>query len=328
MREMTDATLKPDLSLIVPFFNEEENIENLILQLNSYAEKQSFSIEAILVDDGSTDSSVELLRNVEFNAFTLKLIRLSKNFGSHAAIRAGIAQSAGRYTMFFSADLQEPFEMIGEMYFKALEGYNVVVARKAETKVSLFEKAFSNAYTGLVRRFALRDYPKGGANNFLFSEKVRVYINENIESNSSVHMQIVSMGFSRAILDFSLNARSKGTSKWTLSKKVRLFIDSFVAFSFVPIKAISTLGVLLFIVGFLFALGIIVVKIFNVFEFNAGYPTLISVLLLGFGVTNFSIGIACEYLWRTFDAARNRPVYIVDTIEMLAATVRKNRNAE
>jgi len=306
-----------DVSLVIPFLNEEENLGELVRQLNEYASSVSFSMEAILVDDGSTDSSVQILRKLDSVKVPLKLVRLSRNFGSHAAIRAGISQAEGNYTMFFSADLQEPFSMIGEMYEKSCEGYEIVIARRAAVQTSFSERIFSSLYTAMIRKFAISDYPKGGANNFLFSKKVREQLCMNVENNSSIHMQIISMGFSKAFIDVSLCERHSGQSKWTFSKKVKLFIDSFVAFSFMPIRAITLLGVLMFAVGFLYALWIIIAQLSGIVDFESGFPTIISVLLLGFGLTNFALGIVAEYIWRTLDAARGRPVFIIDSIEKI-----------
>ena len=307
-----------DVSLVIPFLNEEENLPDLVARLNEYAITQPFSIEAVFVDDGSTDSSVRALREIE-SAVPLKLVRLSRNFGSHAALRAGITQAVGRYAMFFSADLQEPFSMIGEMYAKACEGYDIVAARKAETQISSSERFFSSIHTALIRKFALSDYPKGGANNFLFNTKVKKCICENQENNSSIHMQIINMGFRRAIVDVSLTNRQRGKTKWTFSKKFKLLIDSFVAFSYAPIRAISMLGIIVFVVGLAYALWIVITQVTGMFAFDPGFPTLISVLLIGFGLSNFSLGIVAEYIWRTLDAARGRPVFIIDSVEVLSS---------
>ena len=304
-----------DVSVIIPFLNENENLADVILGLNEYADSQSFSIEAIFVDDGSTDSSVETIRKTPSNIVPVKLIRLSKNFGSHAAIRAGLTEATGKYAMFFMADLQEPFSMIGDLHTKALEGYDIVAARKASEKRPLSEKIFSGIYTCMIRKFAVPEYPKGGVNIFLFSKKVKDYLCQNIETNSSIHMQILNMGFRRAILDFSFSERKRGKSKWTFSKKVKLFIDSFLAFSYIPIRLITILGLLFFICGTLYALFVIIVSLTEIMDIDPGFPTFISVTMIGFGLTNLALGIIAEYLWRTLDAARGRPVFIIDTIE-------------
>jgi len=306
-----------DISLVIPFFDEEENIADLILQLNEYAKLQNFSLEAIFIDDGSRDNSVQILRETDSDIVPIKLIKLSKNYGSHAAIRAGIMNAIGRYTMLFSSDLQEPFSMIGQLYDKSCEGYDVVIARKAEVKISLFEKLFSKFYTSLVRKYAVNEYPFGGANNFSISAKVRDAINNNIEANSSIIMQIIDIGFKRTIIDVSHTERIRGKSKWTLTKKIKLFIDSFVAFSYMPIRVISLIGVVMFVFGFIYALFILITRLTGVIQFDIGFPTLICVLLLGFGLTNLSLGIIAEYLWRTLDVARGRPVFIIDSVETL-----------
>jgi len=310
----------PDVSLIIPFLNEEENLTELITQLNEYAKKQTFSIEAVMVDDGSTDKSVQVLRGLISETVSVKLVRLSKNFGTHAALRAGLTEASGEYTMLFMADMQEPFSVIGEMYLKACEGYDIVAARRVSSKVSFSERGFSGIFTSLVRKFAIRDYPKGGANNFLFNSKVKEHLKENPESNSPLYMQIFNIGFKKAIIEVTSDKRHKGKSKWTLSKKIKLFIDSFVSFSYMPIRAISILGLLMFISGALYSLFIIIVKLTGLYEYDAGFPTFISILLVGFGLTNFSLSVIAEYLWRTFDAARKRPVYIIDTVESISVS--------
>jgi len=306
-----------DVSLVIPFLNEEENLGELMSLLDEYAHTQNFAIEAIFVDDGSTDSSVEILRGLKPSNIQVKLVRLSKNFGSHAAIRAGITQASGEYTMFFSADLQEPFSMIHEMFAKASAGYDVVMARKASVQIPLPERLFSNLYTSLIRKFAIKDYPAGGANNILFSKKVRECVCSNAENNSSIFLQICSLGFKRTSIDVSLNQRHKGQSKWTFSGRVKLFIDSFVAFSYTPIRVISLMGILLFLTGAIYALWIVIAQLTGAVDFDAGFPTLVSVLLVGFGLTNFSLSVVAEYIWRTLDASRNRPVFIIDTVEEL-----------
>jgi dolichol-phosphate mannosyltransferase len=204
------------------------------------------------------------------------------------------------------------------MYSKACEGYDVVLARKSKVDAPLLVRLFSGISNSLFRKFAVRDYPKGGANNFLINNRVKECICTNVESNSPVHMQIVNLGFKRAIVDVTLSKRHKGKTKWTYSKKIKHFIDIFIAFSYMPIRMISLLGIIMFIAGTLYAIWIIITSLTGLIEFNAGFPTLICVLLLGFGLTNFSMGIVAEYIWRTLDASRKRPVFVIDTVELIS----------
>ncbi len=304
----------PDLSIIISFLNEEENIEPLCKCLEIFASQKEYNIEVVFVDDGSTDRSIEVLENQKISNFTIKLVKLSRNFGSHAATRAGLLNASAPVCVFMGADMQEPLSMVSEMYEKILEGHDLVCAQKREVNVSGFARITSSIYSKAIRRFAIPYYPQKGVNNVMFNNKIKDHLNTHIEANSSIILQIINLGFKCAIIDVDYAARTKGQSKWVLSKKIKMFIDSFVAFSFAPIRFVSILGIVFAIIGFIVALHTLVVKIFNIFPYQAGWPTLISIILIGFGLTNLSLGIIAEYLWRTLDASRNRPVFIVDEV--------------
>lgn len=314
-----------DIAVIIPLLNEEENIPALCDTLDTYAAGKPYSIEVLFVDDGSTDGSVPLLKAYAFQNLDARVIRLSKNYGSHAAIRAGISRANACYCMFFSADLQEPVDLIGRLYSKMQEGYDLVGVQKGRVQVGGGERFFSHLYAWLIRHFAVSSFPAGGINNCMFSKKIQNALNENIEPNSSIFLQILTLGYRTAFITADYLPRAAGKSKWTLGKKIKMLIDSFVAFSYMPIRMISLMGVLLFLFGFLFAIFIIVVKVFNFFPLSLGWPTLISVLMLGFGLTNLALGIIAEYQWRALDASRNRPVFLIDEESELG---RKNPDGE
>jgi dolichol-phosphate mannosyltransferase len=138
-------------------------------------------------------------------------------------------------------------------------------------------------------------------------------INNNIEANSSIFLQILNLGYRQDHVEYQKVSRKAGKSKWTLGKKIKLLIDSFVAFSFFPIRLVSMVGIFFFILGLGWTIFIIARKIlFD--DLASGWPALISILMIGFGITNISLGIIAEYLWRTLDASRKRPVFIIDEI--------------
>jgi dolichol-phosphate mannosyltransferase len=304
--------MKSDISVIIPFLNEEENMAALCSTLDNYAVDKPFSIEAVFVDDGSTDRSVKILSQYSFKVIHAKIIRFSRNYGSHAALRAGVSRANGEYCMFFSADLQEPVELIGLLYERINQDYDMVGVQKGKVKVSFSEKITSKITYKLFRKFAVPNFPEGGINNVLFNQKVREQLNKNVELNSSIFLQILTMGYNFTTITCDYIERKMGKSKWTLSKKIKMFIDSFVAFSFAPIRFISILGCLMAFLGFTFALIVVIIRMFNLYPISIGWPTLISILMIGFGVTNISLGIIAEYLWRTLDAARSRPLFIID----------------
>jgi polyisoprenyl-phosphate glycosyltransferase len=305
--------MKHDISVIVPFFNESENIEVTCNKLNDYLKKINLKVEIFFIDDGSTDDSVQKIKEQKHLFYTAHIIKLSKNYGSHAALRAGIQYSNSEYVTFLPADLQDPLDLIEKLYQKCSEGYDIVWAARRSTKVGLVEKLFSRLYAILMRKFVSHNFPKKGIDIVMFNSKIKDEINQNIESNSSLFLQILTLGFKQSSISYDRLARKAGKSKWTLSKKIKLVIDSFVAFSYVPIRFVSIIGILLSFFGFLWMLYIIIRAIY-IKDLNQSLPTLIAVLMLGFGITNISLGIIAEYLWRTLDASRKRKAFIIDEI--------------
>ncbi|MDP4131482.1 MAG: glycosyl transferase family 2, partial [Bacteroidota bacterium] len=211
------------------------------------------------------------------------------------------------------ADLQDPLELILRMAEKTKEGNEIIWAHRESTKVSPGEKAFSSVYAYLMKKFAFSNFPEKGFDIVMFNKKVASVVKNNVEANSSIFLQILGMGFQQTSISYTKRERKTGVSKWTLSKKIKLFIDSFVAFSYAPIRMVTIIGISMFFVGFLWTIYIITRKLLY-HDLASGWPALISILMIGFGITNISLGIIAEYLWRTLDASRKRPVIIIDKI--------------
>ena len=303
------------ISIIIPFLNEEENIVSLVTTLSNYFEIETrFGVEVIFVNDGSTDNSKKLLIEQNHKNYSSKIISFSKNFGSHAALRAGILNASGNYITFMYADLQDPIQLISQLYDKIEErDKEIIWATRNTTNNGFFESSFSKIYSSLMKKYVSSSYPEKGFDIVMFSNKVAKVINENIEANSSIFLQILTLGFKQDFIFYDKQPREKGVSKWTLSKKIKLFIDSFIAFSYAPIRFVTIIGITLFISGIGFSLYLLFRKIlFN--DLVSGWTMLISILTIGFGITNISLGIIAEYLWRTFDSSRKRPVFIIDDI--------------
>lgn len=301
------------ISIIIPFLNEEENISVLVKSLDDYLARQTFESEVIFVDDGSTDRSLEKLLIERPSAFSARVISFSRNFGSHAALRAGVSVAVGDYITFVYADLQDPLELISRMAGKMEEKNDIVWASRSKTNNSFSEKAFSEMYSTLMKKYVSVHYPAKGFDVMMFNRKVADVLNQNIENNSSIFLQVLTMGFRQVFITYEKQLRARGKSKWTLSKKIKLFVDSFVAFSYAPIRFVTMVGILLFFLGILFSCYLVIRKIlWN--DLESGWPMLISILTIGFGVTNISLGILAEYLWRTLDVSRKRPVFIISQI--------------
>jgi glycosyltransferase involved in cell wall biosynthesis len=305
-----------EISLVIPFLNEQEALPSLISNLDTFLRSAPLpSVEVIFVDDGSTDGSAEQLKKAKVG-FPSRLIRLSKNFGSHAALRAGILHARGQWITANYADLQDPLDLIPQLYELAQKGSDIVWANRRSTKAKFFERTFSRTYANLVRGWIDPRFPEMGLDIFMMNRKVKHELDQNPESNSSIFLQIMSLGFVQTQLYYDKQQRQAGKSKWTYAKKLKLLIDTFVGFSYVPIRFVTVIGVLMFIVGILWSLGVIAMKIL-VGGLITGYSTLACIMLIGFGTTNISLGIIAEYLWRTLDATRKRKVFIIDSVTEL-----------
>lgn len=302
------------LTVIIPIYNEYDSIPFLVESLNEFFRNhKDLDTEIIFVNDGSRDNSIQRLSEVKHESYKAKLISFSQNYGSHAALRAGIMHSQSQYITFLYADLQDPVQNIITMYDKMKEGNDIVWAHRAGTQNSFFERQFSKFYSKLMQKYVNRRYPSRGFDVLLFNRKVADAVNRNVEGNSSIFLQILNLGFRQDFVEYQKIARKQGKSKWTLGKKVKLLIDSFVAFSFAPIRLVSLIGILFFLAGIIWS-GYIIFRKLVFDDLASGWPALLSILMIGFGITNISLGIIAEYLWRTLDASRKRPVFIVDEI--------------
>ena len=303
------------ITVIVPFLNEEENLGKFCNFIDSLSLGKNYAIEALFVDDGSTDRSVDIINDYNFlHCVAVKIIKLTKNFGSHAAARAAICEAQGDYCVFIGADLQEPAGMIDAMYNEITQGYHMVCVEKTHVQVGMLNKVTTAVYTSLMKKFAVKNYGSGAVNNIMFDRKVIDFLNDNIELNSSLNLQIIDTSFKSKTIQMDYNRRNAGHSKWTFSKKQKLFIDSFVSFSYAPLHMVTAIGIIMAIIGIIWGIYIVIARLTSSATPVSGYATLAALLLFGFGATNISLGILAAYLWRTFDVARKRPAFIIDEI--------------
>lgn len=311
--------MEHNISIIIPIYNEEKGLGRLTDNLNRYFNNSSnLKPEVIFVDDGSNDNSVNVIKKLKHTNYSAKLIKLTRNYGSHLAIRAGIQVAAAPIVTFISSDLQDPLSLIGDMFSEMKKGYDLVWARRRKIENKFIANFSTKLYAKLMKLFVFHDFPENGFDVVMFNDKIKRELNGNIETNSSIYLQIMSMGFHSSTITYDKKARQIGGSKWSLSKKIKLLIDSFVSFSYAPIRFVSVMGIILSTVGFMWAIYISLRAIISG-NLNPGWPSLIAILTIGFGVTNLSLGVIAEYLWRTLDAVRNRKAFIIDQVVDLNA---------
>ena len=306
------------LSIVVPVYYNEENLlplytdlkENVLDKLPSY----NYDYELIFVDDGSKDNSYSVMQELAKLDNKIVLLKHSRNFGEHAAILAGLSRATGDCMVRKAADLQEPSKLIIDMLEKYNEGNKVVIATRAERDDSWLSRKLGHLYASMVRKFALPNYPKNGFDSFLIDKQVAQDLVDMKEKNTSLMSQIVWCGFKTTEVPYTRLKREKGKSRWTFSKKVKLTIDSLLSFSYFPVRFITFIGIMFAIASFITLIVLIIGKIVGFIDVE-GYASIIAIMLFGFGTIMFSLGILGEYMWRIFDAARNRPPFIIDEQE-------------
>lgn len=297
------------ISVIIPSCNEEETLPSLYERLRRVSETVGHTFEFIFVDDGSSDDSFEILEDIVKNDGRVKVIKFSRNFGSHAACLAGLSRASGDACTLLSADLQDPPEMIETLIHEWDKGCEVVLGIREWGKDS--SRLFPAIYYKAVRRFALKTMPETGTDVFLIDRKVVDTVVSIQEKNTSIFGLILWSGFKQTIVTYRKEPRQKGISKWTLGKKIKLFIDTFVSFSYIPLRLISLVGISLAFLGFLYALFIVFNRLFFSVPVE-GWASLMVVLLVVSGTQLVFLGVLGEYLWRNFDETRKRPAFIID----------------
>lgn len=301
------------LSIIIPVYFNEMNLYDLYDDLKEKVLGKLDQYELVFVDDGSLDQSFSILKDIQFKDSNVMVVKLSRNFGSHAAILAGLIHSTGDCAVMKTADLQEPSSMLLEMFQKWKDGNNVVLAIRKDRQEPWLQIFFSNLYYKLMRRIAIKTMPDGGFDCFLIDRKVIKVLEMMDEKNSTIMGQILWAGFKTDMIYYTRLKREKGKSRWTLSKKIKLFVDSILAFSYFPIRFISTMGILTFFGTIIWLLYILYAKFFIGIEVE-GWTTLMITSLFFYGLILLTLGIIGEYLWRAFDAARQRPSFIIEEL--------------
>ena len=300
------------VSLVIPVYYNEENLRPLYDDIKEkFIAKIDCDYEIVMVNDGSKDKSYEVMEELAAKDSNIRIISLSRNFGSHSACLCGLAHSTGDCAIIKAADLQEPTELLLEMVESWKSGNNVVLACREGREESKSQTGFANLYYWLVRKTALPNMPKQGFDVYLVDRKVITVLNNLDERNSAITGQILWSGFKTGTVYYTRKAREIGESKWTLKKKLRLVTDTLFSFSTLPIRVLEVFGFISIVIGAIWAIVVIISKIAGNIPVN-GFTTLFIFNLFSFGIIMMSLGILGEYIWRMFDASRNRPTYIIE----------------
>ena len=301
------------ISFIVPCYYNEQNIPVTFQKLlsNETNFDDSVDFEYVFVDDGSKDGTWDALKKVKEQApDKVKILRLGKNVGSYVAIAAGMKVATGDANVVIAADLQDPVELTVEMHKLWKTGMKLVIGQRSGNKDSFVPRFTSSLFNRLMRKYAINDLPKGGFDFVFFDKSIREDVVQINEKNTNILYLMFSLGYPTALLPYVRQEREIGKSRWTLKKKMKLFIDSFIAFSFVPIRFLSLIGILLGVGSLIYALYIVICKLTGSIELE-GWSALMTTMLFIGSFQMIGLGVLGEYLWRILDEVRNRPQYNV-----------------
>lgn len=304
------------LSLIVPVYKNAPNIDALLAAVRQLDQQLKRELELVCVVDGSPDDSyLRLATALPNEPFRAQLLSLSRNFGSFAAIRAGLAAARGPRCAVMAADLQEPPEMILEFDRILREGAaDVVIGHRVSRADPLLSRLSSATFWGLFRRLVEPAIPAGGVDVFGCTAAVRDVIVRLPERHSSLVALLFWVGFRRQTVPYARRERTAGKSGWTLKKKLRYFSDSLFSFTDLPIKALLTLGTLGLLGSLAFAAVVLSAKLFSAIPVPGYAGTVLLITFFG-GLNCFGLGVVGSYVWRTFENSKGRPNYIVRSQE-------------
>lgn len=299
------------LSIVIPVYFNEDTLMDLYQDLKEKILPKLEEYELVFVDDGSGDRSWQVMNEIKTLDESVHLVKLSRNFGEHAALLAGLTVSTGDCAITKQADLQEDSSLILEMYESWKKGNKVVLAIRRSRDESKMKVFFANCYYRMIRKFVNKNMPQGGCDCYLIDRKVIEVLERLDEKNSSLTLQVMWAGFQTDMVYFDRKDREKGKSRWTMAKKIKLVMDSMMSFSYAPIRFMSYIGVLFDIFAAILFVSVLV-EYFAKGVPISGWASLMCVILLSSGLILTMLGILGEYLWRTLDASRTRPPFIID----------------
>jgi len=304
------------VSVVIPIFQNEDVIAQTCSAVSSVLDPHSeeLSYNLILVNDGSTDQSWQVLQRLqEEKPEQITLINFTRNFGQLSAMLAGYAHADGDCVVSISADLQDPPELIWEMFKAWGKGEKLVVANREKRNDGIISDSISSLCWGLFRRYAVANIPRGGFDFFLMDRELCNYYINDPEQHIFLQGRLLFYVNKPFIIPYERRKRLYGKSQTKFMQKIKYFIDGFVAYSFLPLRIVTIIGILLFLSAIVGSCSIAWFVLIHGSRVE-GWASLMIVLLLLSGVQMLSLGIIGEYLWRNIEETRKRPHYIIKNV--------------
>ncbi len=300
----------PHISVVLPVYNESDNLPELTRRLDAVLGALGDTYEVIFVDDGSHDGSLGILRSLHASDPRLRIVRLSRNFGHQAAISAGIDHAQGDVIVVMDADLQDPPEEIPNLLAHWRQGYQVVYAIRHQRKEGLLKRSAYGFFYRSLHQVASIEIPLDAGDFCAIDRQVADVLRSMPERNRFIRGIRSWVGFRQIGVPYDRAARYAGQPKYSLFKLIRLALDGFFSFSYLPLRLASLLGLLVSMAGFVLAVWTIYKRLVLP-QFPSGFATIVVGMMFLGGIQLLALGVIGEYVGRIFDEVKQRPLYIV-----------------
>ncbi len=303
------------LSVVVPVYYNEASLKPLLEEFRRIEPELAdidLGLRLIFVDDGSGDGSLDELRRLQQDWPGTTVVKLTRNFGAVNAAKAGFNFVDSDCFVLIAADLQDPVDKIPEMARLWREGHKLVLLVRERRKDPLLSRIGSALYYALLRRLVFSNYPRRGFDVALMDRALLPYMRDS-GKNVNPNLFAYYLGFEAKQIPYTRAARRFGKSRWTLSKKVRYFLDSILGFSILPLRLAMLFGLGVAALSLLYAAFIVISTLSKGSPFP-GFPTIVALLAFMSGISLFVSGMIGEYVWRVFDQTNQRPEWVVDEV--------------
>ena len=308
---MIAASGRRKISIVVAVYQNEGSLTSTQTQISALFDGplQGHEMELIFVNDGSTDGSLEELRRIHESDPRVKVIAFTRNFGQMAAMLAGFAEATGDAVINISADLQDPVDLIPEMVAQWLGGTEIVVCYRTNRSDPISARAFSYVAYSLLR-IGVPQIPKGGFDYVLMDRVAMDQFNAMDTRHRFFQGDLLWSGYRTSFIPYERRKRTVGRSQYNFAKKLKNFTDAILDSSYLPIRAISLIGVFTSLLGLLYAMSIFVAWAMGATPFEGWAPLMMVILIIG-GIIMVMLGVIGEYVWRINEEVRKRPNYII-----------------
>jgi glycosyltransferase involved in cell wall biosynthesis len=300
-----------DLSIVIPVFNEATNVEPLCKRLRCVLETLPYRVEVIFVNDGSTDATLESVRNAAANWPIVRAVDLSRRFGKEAALTCGLSEACGRAVISMDGDLQHPPETIPQLVERWREGFEMVFARRLSREdQNLVSRVYVRAFYWLFDRLSEVRLPRDAGDFRLFDRKVVDALNGLPERNRFMKGLYAWLGFRTTAVTYECAERVGGRSKWSRLNQLRFAFDALTAFSNLPLRVFSFSGAVVSLLAFFYiAVRLVRVAIYGIDV--PGYESILAAVLFLGGVQLVCLGVIGDYIGRVFEETKRRPLFVV-----------------